>query len=465
MYSLYRAWFGSEGCSPLETRSMGPVSPAVGLSPPDTLIRVGNDGEHQFVAHRSILAAHSGYLKALLATASNVASSSSTISSSVASLSVSSVGGEAFAPLLNYMYTGRLEVTLDNIYSVLLATHLLHMPGALEQCRAALLKLRAPPATSTGVLRPVPSRVVGPPLCWPPPTLYSTGPLPLPNLGVPASCSLSRMPGTPISHESHPIDSTYNVIEKYPSPRPSTSQQRPRSPARSSSPEASGKSEAKTSRLQRSPSPADSSEQISVTDSEPNRSRKIQRPTSTEQGNGSNVPNSSVVIDIACCDGPVRFHRVLNENYSASNSGEQSRVCEIETTSENDENICDVEGEVNLESPGFAVLSAGNSPNESGHYTCGYCRHTFKSQYCYQKHARRHLHPANGDGQTSAGRRREVRLLDLNVQYYPCKICGSKFPSYYFVHKHRKLCHANEDNQSGSDEPNINNSTNAAQTQ
>lgn len=102
-------------------------------------------------------------------------------------------GGEAFAPLLNYMYTGHLEVTLDNIYSVLLATHLLHMPGALEQCRAALLRLRAPPAipvqqTGTGnVLRPVPNRLVGPPFCWPQTSLYSSGPiLPrLPSLHLP----------------------------------------------------------------------------------------------------------------------------------------------------------------------------------------------------------------------------------------------------------------------------------------
>lgn len=88
MYSLYRAWFGGDNCGALDTRT---IVPTVGLSPPDTLIRVGNDGEHQFVAHRTVLAAHSGYLKALLATASNVASSSST-SSSVASISVSSVG-------------------------------------------------------------------------------------------------------------------------------------------------------------------------------------------------------------------------------------------------------------------------------------------------------------------------------------------------------------------------------------
>lgn len=203
----------------------------------------------------------------------------------------------------------------------------------------------------------------------------------------------------------------------------------------------SRRADTQTPRVQRSPSPAESSEHISVTDSEPPRGQKVQR-TLIDHGNGS---GSNVVIDIACCDGPVRFHRVLNANYSGSGEQvQQARICDIESVQENDENVCDGETE-----DGNLPVSG---PNETGHYTCGYCRHTFKSQYCYQKHARRHLHPSNGDGQTS-GRRREVRLLDLNVQYYPCKICGSKFPSYYFVHKHRKLCHGAEDNQSGSDEP------------
>ncbi|XP_015182575.1 PREDICTED: uncharacterized protein LOC107069623 [Polistes dominula] len=211
MYSLYRAWFGDDNAADNYNRLQET------LSPPDTVIRVGNEGEHQFIAHKGILAAHSGYLKALLASAAannssnngpnfastcgglNSGSSTSSTSSGiiggqqhtrqqpVTSVSVSSIGGEAFAPLLNYMYTGRLEVTLDNVYSVLLATHLLHMPGALEQCRAALLRLRAPPplptpipippvstSTSTSnsgpgsILRPIPNRLVlGPPLCWP----------------------------------------------------------------------------------------------------------------------------------------------------------------------------------------------------------------------------------------------------------------------------------------------------------
>ena len=122
----------------------------------------------------------------------------------------------------------------------------------------------------------------------------------------------------------------------------------------------------------------------------------------------------------------------------------------------------------------------GNSNSLETVYTCLYCNHTFKSHYCYQKHARRHINPVTIDLSRLAERlgsnksvavckilgtekdkvsgngsvRREVRLLDMNVQYYPCKTCGSKFPSYYFVHKHRKMCHANEETESlvGSEE-------------
>ena len=35
-------------------------------------------------------------------------------------------------------------------------------------------------------------------------------------------------------------------------------------------------------------------------------------------------------------------------------------------------------------------------------------------------------------------------LKDINVQFFPCKICGAKFPSYYFVHKHKKMWHTDE---------------------
>ena len=45
-------------------------------------------------------------------------------------------------------------------------------------------------------------------------------------------------------------------------------------------------------------------------------------------------------------------------------------------------------------------------------------------------------------------------LKDINVQFFPCKICGAKFPSYYFVHKHKKMWHADETVGSDSDVPN-----------
>lgn len=77
MYSLYRAWF-EESSYPrlMET-----------LSPPDTVLRVGNDAEYHFVAHRGVLAAHSGYLKALLA-AETQDSSSSSSTTTVVSITV-----------------------------------------------------------------------------------------------------------------------------------------------------------------------------------------------------------------------------------------------------------------------------------------------------------------------------------------------------------------------------------------
>jgi hypothetical protein len=304
----------------------------------------------------------------------------------------------------------------------------------------------------------------------------------------------------------------------------------------------------------------------------------------TNSNSNSNNNSSKVIIDVACCDGPVRFHRVLNDNYGLTlddiltggptkdkvsrhntthepplqNNQELAHVSHIhkQATSKStltylqpefkDEEIVNEntdqqpvateidehtkgkaeqntmmkqpvmdhisesgnaqEAETNLsehqatdtgnstkEDSSMPNLSDGNTSSSSASiasekvsgsletvYTCLYCNHTFKSHYCYQKHARRHINPVTIDLSRLAERlgsnkgaavcknlgsekdkvnggggvRREVRLLDMNVQYYPCKTCGSKFPSYYFVHKHRKMCHANEDTESlvGSDE-------------
>ncbi|KAM3955764.1 uncharacterized protein ACR2FA_010320 [Aphomia sociella] len=79
--------------------------------------------------------------------------------------------------------------------------------------------------------------------------------------------------------------------------------------------------------------------------------------------------HSNTVLDVASCDGPVRFSRVLNAAWRE------------------------------------------NAPERN--WTC---RHRKSSQ------------------------------PKATLHYYPCKTCGSKFPSYYFVHKHRKRCHAEETN-------------------
>lgn len=188
--------------------------------------------------------------------------------------------------------------------------------------------------------------------------------------------------------------------------------------------------------------------------------------TNLENRQQSSATSSAqgVVLDIACCDGPVKFHRVLNQNYSASSGSSQqpqrskasysSAEVDLVSFEENDENG---RPEDTLEIDEI-VESASES---SGSYKCDFCPHTFKSQYCYKKHARRHLLPAEAESnlQADGARKREVRLLDLNVQYYPCKICGSKFPSYYFVHKHKKLCHSGAEERASEGEASGSNTT------
>lgn len=96
MYGLYRAWFGGG--------ATGTSYPCLQdtFSPPDTVVRVGNEGEHQFVAHKGVLAAHSGYLKALLASASTTTTTSSTglpYDHSCATIAVTTANGQSQRPV------------------------------------------------------------------------------------------------------------------------------------------------------------------------------------------------------------------------------------------------------------------------------------------------------------------------------------------------------------------------------
>ena len=70
------------------------------------------------------------------------------------------------------------------------------------------------------------------------------------------------------------------------------------------------------------------------------------------------------------------------------------------------------------------------------------------------QHKRRHLNPFMVDYKsTKSVVKKKAVLKDINVQFFPCKICGAKFPSYYFVHKHKKMWHAEEESQPWTQKP------------
>lgn len=305
MYPVYRSW----------------------ATEADVVIQVGvGDERRQFRGPRQQLAEQSGYIKSLLET------------SHTNEISVPSVSPHIFAHILRYVSTGYLELNSENVYAVLLATHILHMPRAVDICRGYLLREHSEHQPRLPILvKPIPSRKFLPTLYWPPPPPI-----------IPPPAFYAPPPAAPAQLDPLPSTSLLN----------------------------------------------------SLTDT------SIQNQTPKQASQTPQKKTKEVVKDIACCDGPVRFKRVLNTNYGVLSDSQSS-----------------VEDRIN---EGITKL-----------YVCGFCKHTFKSQYCYRKHTRRHINPVPVTPV-------ENETRDMNVQYYPCKTCGSKFPSYYFVHKHRKMCHVNE---------------------
>lgn len=297
------------------------------------------------------------------------------------------VNVDEFSSLLTFMYTGFLDLNFGNIYNILLATHILHMPRALEICRTFLVQNHPLEARTTNIVKPIPSR---------------KSLLPHPQIFAPLFGNLHKSEDTP-----------FRAIGATDQPNTSKSSEEE---TRKNVPESS------SAEQKRVPSTSDKS--------------KVKKREETPAG-------EKVVVDVACCDGPVRFHRVLNKNYGMKNVEPDFHVEEVDRNvllnKVMNENIRDKQ-----------IENENNQGGGNDMFTCVYCNHTFKSQYCYQKHARRHLNPVNVEVKSIqkvenfVSSKREVKLLDMNVQYYPCKTCGSKFPSYYFVHKHRKLCHADE---------------------
>jgi hypothetical protein len=80
-----------------------------------------------------------------------------------APIAVPNVNVDEFSSLLTFMYTGYLDLNLTNIYNILLATHILHMPRALEICRSFLLQSQPSVDSRPSIIKPIASRKAAPP--------------------------------------------------------------------------------------------------------------------------------------------------------------------------------------------------------------------------------------------------------------------------------------------------------------
>lgn len=501
--------------------SSSPTASALQTNAPDVILEIGPLPFSRFAAHSAILAAHSGYLRSVLRPDERIPD---------CPIYVPNVTAEHFTPLLTYMYTGFLDLNVENIFGVLLATHVLHMPRALEICRSFLDRLQSngylnagffeklpsesqsqTPSESIKVVRPIASKAtngglafIAPPITKPLLGSHDT-PFKSINLAIDMSHSSSDSYNGSIQKD---VEKDDNFDEEdgcgmRHSPAPSTSQT---VDVDRLTPEPDSKNDTK---LIAKPAVKFGKRSHSATESIPSPS--IKDDSSDRECLREAGESEKFVIDVASCDGPVRFQRVLNDAYGrfptksstncsskqtqhiehkrahmansfhlqmARNISERQAIEADQTDSENSEEII-VHNRTDKTSKGDRMKCKNNcldgaTTKSEELYNCVYCKHTFKSQYCYQKHAKRHINPlsiestvesSDGDKSensssksqsisiatssqvsASAAVKREVRPLDMNVQYYPCKTCGSKFPSYYFVHKHRKLCHANEEN-------------------
>ncbi|CRL03861.1 CLUMA_CG016989, isoform A [Clunio marinus] len=413
--------------------------------PPDVSIEVGPPPFTRFPAHSTIISSQSGYFRAAISRVTEAGKLHEN------TIFLPNITVEHFTPLFSYMYTGFLELNFENIFGVLLATHILHMPRALEICRDFLAHTQRQQqnefySSAVPVMAPTLFSKVVRPIASKPSNLglnFVSPPKAPSNLLVPSH-------GTPFKTLSNiSSDETLQLEQK--SMKEFNSLEKPT---------------------------VEDKKLISQKSTAINLTKvKSMEYSSTVNSNLNATTNESdkVVIDIASCDGPVRFRRILNEAFEqnmkstvpvSTTTTEELRGLKYQSSnalSFHQQMARNINEQYNKQKcfPLHNNEESENSQLSGELFTCVYCNHTFKSKYCYQKHAKRHINPLNSilkcrdDCDSSDGdvkriteqstvipvKRDSIKPLDMNVQYYPCKTCGCKFPSYYFVHKHRKLCH------------------------
>ncbi|XP_055706001.1 telomere zinc finger-associated protein [Phlebotomus papatasi] len=380
---------------------------ANGQQIPDLILDIGAPPAKRYAVHSSVIIQHSHYLRSLLADCRGDASEKN--------LYLPTVSSEQFSILLNYMYTGFLDITSDTVFSVLLAAHTLHMPKVLEICTSFMLQHQLRDewpgsylGTGTGTMPAIDSdrdienqcvKIVKPIASKARKTDFNF-------ISSPSACIL-----LPSASETpfRAVNTTTNNLDDE-----KATKSPPHNPKDRNSPIKSPQCEDSCSRSE-------------------------------------NPPNSSrTIVDIASCDGPVRFRRVLNLAIFTDSPSQHHPDSEESQEIPSIFRKTSTTGKKSGKSHQSPKNSTGSQTNEI--FSCLHCKHTFRSQYCYLKHAKRHLYPPDTPNNIPQSPPQqtpkspiapEETTQSTNVQYYPCKICGCKFPSYYFVHKHRKMCHRN----------------------
>lgn len=266
---------------------------------------------------------------------------------------ISNINAQTFAYLLTFMYTGHLDLNPLNVYELFLASNLLHITEALALCRQFIAETQQIPSKS--IVKPIPRKKVFVPVGDAFDSIQTLKYQPLRTSSDPAS-SIFKPVGNPIKSNDTEVDREAAI---------------------------------------------DTTSAKSVHEDEDIKSQSNDTKKS--------VASPSVILDVACCDGPIKFRKVINKYYD----------------------------------PKKIINNVPkDQPNTQISIACQGCKHVFKNYHKFKKYSGGSNTSQNTEPSSAAVESKCKKKTETNLQCYTCKTCGSKFPSYYFVHKHRKLHHS-----------------------